>query len=59
MHIIVIECMLMQSLDELVKKVTCNEEILFWWIILSQDVESDEDSQELLYEIAHLWVTIT
>ena len=44
-----------QTLDELVKEVACNEDVQF---ILSQDIDSEEESQELLFEVVHLWVRI-
>ena len=47
---IVGRCMSMETIDKLVKKVTCNEEVQFLWTILSQDVDFEEDSQELLYD---------
>ncbi len=39
----------MQTLDDLVKKITSDEEVQFLWTLLSQDVEPEEDSQQLLY----------
>ena len=41
-------------LDVIVK----NENVQFYWTLLSQDIESPENSEALLTEIIHLWVTI-
>lgn len=35
-----------------------NENIQFYWTLLSQDIEKPENSEALLTEIVHLWVTI-
>lgn len=41
-------------LDVIVK----NESVQFYWTLLSQDIENLENSEALLTEIVHLWVTI-
>ena len=41
-------------LDVIVK----NENIQFYWTLLSQDIDKPENSELLLTEIIHLWVTI-
>ena len=41
-------------LDVMVK----NENVQFYWTSLSQDIENPENSEALLTEIVHLWVTI-
>ena len=35
-----------------------NENVQFYWTLLSQNIESPENSEALLTEIIHLWVTI-
>ena len=39
-------------------KVFSNEDVQFYWTLLSQDIESLEDAEFLLTEIINLWVTI-
>ncbi len=35
-----------------------NEDIQFHWTLLSQDIDSPEDSHALLSEIVKLWITV-
>ena len=35
-----------------------NEDVQFYWAILSQEIDNPDDSQELLAEIIKLWVTV-
>ena len=35
-----------------------NENVQFYWTLLSQDIEKPENSEALLTEIVHFWVTI-
>ena len=46
------------QIDDLVMKVTSNEDVQFMWALLSQDIDSEEDSVELLKDIVKLWITI-
>ena len=46
------------QIDDLVLKVTINEDVQFMWAFLSQDKDSEEDSVELLKDIVKLWTTI-
>ena len=39
-------------------KVMKNEDISFYWALLSQDIDAPEDAESLLGEIITLWVTI-
>ena len=38
--------------------VVANEEVQFFWCVLSQDIDEPEHSEELLFEIVKLWVSI-
>ena len=40
------------------EKVIQNEDVQFYWALLSQDIDSPEDAETLLGEIIKLWVTI-
>ena len=39
-------------------KVLENENVQFYWTLLSQDIDNPEHAQELLQEIVTLWVTV-
>lgn len=40
------------------KTVFDDEEIQWYWLLLSNDIDSQEDANELLTDIITLWVTI-
>ncbi len=44
--------------ENVLKKVLENEELQFYWVLLSQDISNLEDSEQLLSEIVQLWITI-
>lgn len=35
-----------------------DEEVQWLWLLISQDIDSEDDSQELLTEIIKLWTTV-
>ena len=45
------------GVQKVVKKVI-EEDVQLNWTLISQDLDSYEEAQELLYEVVHLWVTI-
>ena len=47
-----------KSVQNVIKKVLEDEDVQFNWTLISQDLDSYEEAQELLYEVVHLWVTI-
>lgn len=40
------------------EKVTGNEDVQFYWTLLSQDIDEPDHAQELLTNIVELWVTV-
>ena len=38
--------------------ITSDDDVYYYWSFVSQDIDDEDASQELLYEIASLWVTI-
>ena len=40
------------------KRITREESVQFYWTLLSQDIEEEENSKGLLSEIVSLWITI-
>lgn len=48
----------LDGIDSIIEKVQLEDDIQFQWTLISQDVDSDEESQELLYEIVKKWITV-
>ena len=46
------------SVDSIVERTLSNDSIQFHWTLISQDMDSEEESQELLREVVNKWVTI-
>ena len=46
------------SVDSIVERTLSNDSIQFHWTLISQDMDSEEESQELLREVVSKWVTI-
>ena len=46
------------GVQKVIKQVLEDEDVQFNWTLISQDLDSYEEAQELLYEIVRLWVTI-
>ena len=44
--------------DNVHRKVVDNENVQFYWTLLSQEIDNLEHAQELLQEIVKLWVTV-
>ena len=44
--------------QDVICKVSDNEDVQFYWAILSQEVDDPDDSEELLNEVVKLWVTV-
>ena len=44
--------------EKIQDKVLMNENVQFYWTLLSQDIHAPEDAKNLLTEIIHLWITI-
>ena len=47
-----------KGVQNVITKVLEDEDVQFNWTLISQDLDSYEKAQELLYEVVHLWVTI-
>ena len=47
-----------KGVQDVITKVLEDEDVQFSWTLISQDLHSYEETQELLYEVVHLWVTI-
>ena len=43
----------------MIASVLSNENIQFYWSMLSTDIQDEQSSQGLLREIVELWLTIT
>ena len=43
---------------EMIASVLSNENIQFYWSMLSTDIQDEQSSQDLLCEIVELWLTI-
>ena len=48
----------LNSRDALLEEIKGNEDVLFYWSMLSIDIHSPEDADELLKSVIQLWVTI-
>ena len=46
------------SVKEVTKAVTNDDEVQFKWTLLSTAIDLEEEAQELLEEIVQLWVTV-
>ena len=46
------------GVQKVIKQVLEDEDVQFNWTLISQDLDSYEEAQELLYEVVRLWVTI-
>lgn len=46
------------GVEAVIEKVLEDDDVQFNWTLISQDLESNNEAQELLHEIIHLWVTI-
>ena len=44
--------------QDVLSKVVADEEVQFFWAMLSQEFRDPEEAHELLYEIVKLWVTV-
>lgn len=44
--------------SDLLNKITEDDEVQFWWSMVSIDVPDEDGGAELLNEIVHMWVTI-
>ena len=44
--------------EELISSVVQNDNVLFYWTLLSEDIEGEQESLELLRDIVELWLTI-
>ncbi len=44
--------------QDVLHKVSNNDNVQFHWTILSQEIDDPHDSEELLNEIVRLWVTV-
>ncbi len=47
-----------QFQEIIIKTVFDDEEVQWYWLLLSNDIDSKEDANELLTDIITLWVTI-
>ena len=47
-----------KNVQDVIKVILEDEDVQFSWTLISQDLDSYEEGQELLYEIVRLWVTI-
>ena len=43
---------------EMIASVLLNDNVQFYWIMLSTDIQDEQTSQDLLREIVELWLTI-
>ena len=48
----------LNSRDALLEEIKESEDVLFYWSMLSIDIHSPEDADELLKSVIQLWVTI-
>ena len=55
-HMVKADCT--SSVKEVTRAVMDNDEVQFKWTLLSTVIDSEEETQELLYEIVQLWVTV-
>ena len=44
--------------DVLIKVITEDIDVQFYWTLISQDIDEEEDAVRLLKEIVTLWITI-
>lgn len=44
--------------SQVIKKIVKDEDIQWYWTLLSQDIDSEDDAIELLTDIVQLWVTV-
>lgn len=47
-----------KGVEDIIDKVLEDDDVQFHWTLISQDIESDDEAQELLHEIIHLWINI-
>jgi hypothetical protein len=47
-----------KGVQDIITRILEDEDVQFNWTLISQDLDSYEEAQELLYEIVHLWVTV-
>ena len=47
-----------KGVQDVIEKILEDEDVQFNWTLISQDLDSYEEAQELLYEVVHLWVTV-
>ena len=47
-----------KGVQDVITKVLEDEDVHFSWTLISQDLHSYEETQKLLYEVVHLWVTL-
>ena len=58
------QCMIRNDNDKasfkksVLERITREESVQFYWTLLSQDIEEEENSEGLLSEIVSLWITI-
>ena len=45
-------------MQDIIKEILDDEDVQFKWTLVSQDLDTYEEGQELLQEVVHLWVTI-
>ncbi|SMN01852.1 hypothetical protein SPONN_125 [uncultured Candidatus Thioglobus sp.] len=46
------------NVNTIVGRVVSNDDIQFQWTLISQDIDSDEESQKLLGEVVTKWITV-
>ena len=44
--------------QQVIMKIAGNEDVQWYWTLISQSIDSEEDAVELLHEVVKLWVTI-
>lgn len=47
-----------KGVQDVIEKILEDEDVQFNWTLISQDLDSYEEAQELLHEIVQLWVTV-
>lgn len=47
-----------KGVQDIIKEILDDEDVQFKWTLVSQDLDTYEEGQELLQEVVHLWVTI-
>ena len=47
-----------KDVQDAIEKNLVDEDVQFNWSLISQDLDSYKEAQELLYKIVHLWETV-